>query len=264
MSAPKAPCDQCGKPVGRPIAVGDKAFCKAKCRAFYFAARSRKAAAANKKLKCPFCEKGNQAKARRCEHCKKTLLWFEKSPILVALSWATRIWIAIVIGGLAYSVYTFRDFLPMVMSMLSGGPQALSTIGSLGNLSNPANIGNLGNMGDVASQDPDAMADKFKPDEPPGPGTWLVPMKTVPAMFFSEDPIKLVMPAAGQGMGGPPPDIGRLTRDLTAKVATGKLKVRPMTKAMLVEILERGPAFTHIKLEDGSEGYAASAQVVER
>ena len=114
-------CEQCGKPARGP-AVGEWRFCKPRCRAAYMTARSRRAAAHAKKLKCAFCGKGNEAKARVCAECKQRILWRERSPIWTAIVWSMRLSLLLSLVGTAFMAYQLKNMLG------PGGPGNLLSV----------------------------------------------------------------------------------------------------------------------------------------
>ncbi|MBM3276310.1 MAG: hypothetical protein FJZ00_14245, partial [Candidatus Sericytochromatia bacterium] len=152
-------------------------------------ARSRKAAKAEKKLKCPLCGKSNLPAASVCAHCQERILWPARSPFRTGLVWLFRGSLAASLAGIGYVAYQFRDFIPLLGGG-SEGANVVSLLGQPGVASSEAMLGRSLAQEGVTAKDLRAMAEsKGKPMvKLPGPGTWLVPGLGMPPLIFAEDP----------------------------------------------------------------------------
>ncbi|MBU6427818.1 MAG: hypothetical protein KGR26_02290 [Cyanobacteria bacterium REEB65] len=235
-------CDRCGRPVRWAVTVGDKQFCRPRCRAEHFAARKRKAAAQNKTLACPSCNNHNPALRRRCQFCHEKILWFEESPIRATVRWIYRLWFIAIVGGAGIMAYRYRDLLPFALAFLHPQGHESAALASTGT--------------DPLGQELDAVQPAV-----PGPGTWLVPQGGMPAMLFASDPTRLLTATFANGTM---PDPASLARNLGAQLLGGKLKMRAVTRVSAVRVLDPGPAFSHVIVAGYGEGWAPTGQLVQQ
>ncbi len=234
-AAPDA-CAHCGKPA-RKLEFGQWRFCRARCRAAYLTARSRKAATAGKKLRCPLCGKGNPAKARKCAHCKARILWHERSPIWVALVWTFRAWLLLSLAGIGYMVYQFRDMGSM-----------------LGGTGDPAGM--------VSLLSPPGAAGGSAGPKVPGPGTWLLAGAGMPPLLLGEDPVAGTLFPPGFGTMG----TAEKGKAMLGLVTSGKIK--PFFGPTRIRLVNPGEAFSQVEVIEGSRagtgGWALNAQIVSK
>jgi len=251
-------CKQCAKS-GATVSFGPWTFCSGRCRARYLTDRSRKAAAAGKKLKCPLCGKGNPARARRCGHCRKPILWRARGRIATVLVWGFQMWLLASLAGIGYIAYQFRDVAPL----LGGGSDpagAIALLGQPGVKSSEAMLGeSLASAGATPQEIRAAVMERARPtSRPPGPGTWLLPGSGMPPILLAEDP------AAGTLF---PPNFGELGAAARGKAVLGLVtsgKIRPLLRPTRVRVLQAGDAFSQVETLDAPTrvGWALNAQIV--